>query len=76
MYIIQMERTLRQIVYDEMYIKNENAIKKQRIWSKKQDDIFYNSGRPIFFKTVEEEYKVKPRHLWYLYENKYRKYDF
>lgn len=51
MYIIQMERTLRQIVYDEMYIKNENAIKKQRIWSKKQDDIFYNTGRPIFLKT-------------------------
>jgi len=71
-----MERTLRQIVYDEMYIKNENAIKKQRIWSKKQDDIFYNTGRPIFFKNIDQEHIVKPRHLWFLYENKYKKFEF
>jgi|TARA_Y100000389_G_C17322420_1_gene443788 hypothetical protein len=68
--------TLREILLDEEYKTNKNAIKKQRIWSKKQDDIFYNTGRPIFFKTFEEEYKVKPRHLWFLYENKYKKIEF
>ena len=76
MYIIQMiPPTLREILH-ETYKINENAIKKQRIWSKKQDDIFYNTGRPIFFKNIDQEHIVKPRHLWFLYENKYKKFEF
>ena len=76
MYIIQMiPPTLREILH-EKYKINENAIKKQRIWSKKQDDIFYNTGRPIFFKNIDQENIVKPRHLWFLYENKYKKIEF
>jgi len=67
---------LHEILLHENYKTNESAIKKQRIWLKKQEDIFYNTGRPIFFKNINQENMVKPRHLWFLYEDKYKKFEF
>jgi len=71
-YIIQMvSPTLREILIAEEYKTNKTAIEKQKIWSSKQNDILYNTGRPIFFKNI-----VNPPHLWFLYENKYKKFEF
>ena len=65
--------SIREILLDYEYKSNQKARQKQRIWSKKQNEMLYNTGRPIFFKNINQENMVKPRHLWYLYENKYRK---
>lgn len=43
-----MERTLRQIVYDEMYIKNENAIKNKE-YGQKNKMIFFIILVDLFF---------------------------
>jgi len=68
-----MVPSIKEILLDYEYKSNDKARQSQRIWSTKQKDIFYNTGRPIFFQNINQENMVKPRHLWYLYENKYRK---
>tara|TARA_Y100000389_G_scaffold197728_2_gene232860 strand:- start:942 stop:1166 length:225 start_codon:yes stop_codon:yes gene_type:complete len=54
------------------YETNYEEIKKHKIWLQKQQDIFYNTGRPLFTKKINYETKTNPPNLWFLYENKYK----
>tara|TARA_B110000967_G_scaffold41989_1_gene41904 strand:- start:2835 stop:3059 length:225 start_codon:yes stop_codon:yes gene_type:complete len=57
---------------DYLYAQNTNARKKQEIWRKKQENIFYNSGRPIYSQKKNQTTFYRPTNLWYLHEDKYR----
>ena len=63
---------IKSILLHESYKLNLNAINKQRKWQQEQHNIFYNQGRPIFFQIINYETKIKPYHLWYLNEDKYK----
>ena len=63
---------IRRILLHSLYESNLDAIKKQRDWQENQQNIFYGQGRPIFFQKIDYETKIKPYHLWYLNEDKYR----
>jgi|SaaInlV_150m_DNA_5_1039734.scaffolds.fasta_scaffold06002_4 hypothetical protein len=63
---------IRSILLQAEYDSNVNAITKQRVWRKKQQNIFYGEGRPIFFQKIEGETKIVPYHLWYLNEDRFR----
>ena len=59
---------IRQIILHSLYESNLAAIDKQRKWQENQQNIFYEQGRPIFFQKT----KIKPSHLWYLNEDKFK----
>ena len=59
-------------INDYLYKQNTKARKKQALWKKKQEDIFYNTGRPIFVQKKEQITLSNPPHLWYLHEDKYK----
>ena len=63
---------IRQILLHSLYESNLDAINKQREWQENQQNIFYEQGRPIFFQQIDYETKIKPSHLWYINEDKYK----
>ena len=63
---------IRQILLHSLYESNLDAINKQRKWQENQQNIFYEQGRPIFFQQIDYETKIKPHHLWYLNEDKFK----
>jgi len=64
--------SLKSVINNYLYEENTSARKKQALWRKKQEDIFYNSGRPIFAQKKEQITISNPPHLWYLHEDKYK----
>lgn len=64
--------SLKAVINNYLYEQNTDARKKQALWREKQEDIFYNSGRPIFAKKIEQTTVCNPHHLWYLHEDKYK----
>ena len=64
--------SLKSVINNYLYEENTSARKKQALWRENQEHIFYNSGRPIFAKKIEQTTISNPPHLWYLYEDKYK----
>lgn len=64
--------SVKDAINDYLYKQNMEARKKQDVWRKKQEDIFYNTGRPIFAQKKEQITLSNPPHLWYLHEDKYK----